>query len=489
MYDAVLVYPRTGFDLPGVSIDLPISLISAANLASKEYKIKIIDQRINPYWKQTLERCLKDAPLCVGVTSMTGPQISSALEVSKAVKEFDPHMPVVWGGVHATLLPKQTLENPSIDIVVIGEGEKVFLNLLRELELRKSLDTVKGIVFKKHGLFVQTEAEETVDLDLLPIPPYHLVDVEAYIGSQGKYLDKSTRSLIFFSSRGCPYRCGYCCNPQIYKSKWRGMAADNAYEQAAELVIKYQLDAINFHDEELFVSKNRIDRMAQLIGGRFNWWAQSRMDRIGAMNLPLLEKGGLIGLQPGIESGSDRILKLVRKEETVSTMKETNRKLSRTSIRPLYNFMMGFPTETYVELMQSVDLATTLIDENPNAEITGFYSFIPYPGTSLYPVSMFLGFAPPTSLAGWANFNRQFLATPWVQQDLFKAIMVMSKFVDGRRMLRRLKDNSGVNPIALSLLRQVGKLYQYRWRRHQFDKKLEFKITNYLGNKLFNYKP
>ena len=488
MADVVLVYPKTGFDIQRISVDLPLSLLAAASLVSQQYSVKIIDQRLDADWAHQLEEELKSQPLCIGVTAMTGPQILFALEIAKFVKERS-SVPLVWGGVHATLQCEQTLRSPLIDIVIPGEGEVSFLNLVRALEAGRDLWNVKGIAFKKNGLIIRPDPEPPIDLNNLPPLPYHLVDVERYVGNQGRFTDNRTRSLIFFSSRGCPYHCAYCCNQGLYHGTWRSMSAERTFQKASELVTKYHLDAVTFHDDDLFIDRRRIEKLADLIGGRFGWWGQSRMDKIEKTNLAKLERGGLRALQPGIESGSTRILRLIQKNETVDIMLKANRMLAHTTIKPLYNFMMGFPTETYEDLLQSVDLASRLLDENPNAEITGFYVYLPYPGTDLFDLSVRHGFKPPNSLEGWAVYNRQRLTELRLplSREIYESIMVMSKFIDGTRMARRLRDHSDAGAGSLFLLRQLAKLYGYRWRRHEFDKRLEMMVTSWVKNHLFHW--
>jgi anaerobic magnesium-protoporphyrin IX monomethyl ester cyclase len=484
--DIILIYPKTGFDLPGVSVDLPMSLLAAASLVAENHSVKIIDQRMDPNWHDTLKSACKSKPLLVGITTMTGPQIHWAIQAAAQVRAVDRTIPIVWGGVHPTLMPRQVLNSLLADYVVIGDGEVALQHVARCLEAGKR--PMFGVAYFKAGEYIQAVTQIPVDLNTLPPIPYDLVDVESYIGSQGKYPDSHVRSLIYFSSRGCPYKCAYCCNTALFRSSWRALSPEKVIIQTHELARRYRLDAINFHDEELFVDKNRINAIADGIGADFMWWAQSRMDRIGSMDLARLQRGGLRALQPGIESGSDRILKLINKGETVADMLKTNRRLAYTDIRPLYNFMMGFPTETREELGQSVDLATRLLEENPLAEITGFYSYVPYPGTGLYDLSASMGFRGPNSLKEWAAYNRQHTTNPWVDAKLLKSIMVMSKFIDGRRMIRRLRDNSHFNPVALWLVKQLSRLYRYRWEHHQFDKHLEMRLTEYISNKLFNYR-
>ena len=336
----------------------------------------------------------------MGISSMTGPQIKFGLQAARVVKETG-----------------------------------------------SDAEDVKGIVFKKDGQIIKTEPEAPLDLNELPEPPYHLVDVEDYVGSQGRFQGEAERSLIFISSRGCPWQCAYCCNPKLSKRRWRSMSAEKTYERAIKLVEKYNLDAITFHDEEFLVSRSRAEKIAHLIGGQFKWWIQGRMDRLKDMDLSYLEKNGLCEVQPGIESGSDRILEMIKKGETVEDMLEANRALAKTNILPLYNFMVGFPTETHEELMQTVDLALRLLDENPKAQISGFYIFVPYPGTELFD-----------------------LKTPWVKdnEELFRNLIFSSKWVDGTRLQYRLKTAFRGLPIPLFFCEYLGRFYRRKWRKHIF---------------------
>ncbi len=474
MADVVLVYPKTGLDIRKTSVDIPLSLLAAASLVARDYEVKIIDQRIEPHWQDDLRNELKKNPLCVGISSMTGPQIRFALEacrlVKETVKDSGNHTKVVWGGVHATLLPEQTVEHDLVDIVVVGEGEVTFRNLVVALHRGRSLDNVRGLTFKKDGRIIKTEPEEPVDLNELPELPYDLVDVEKYIGSQMRFQSKDTRSLIFLSSRGCPWACTYCCNPVLSKRRWRSMRAEKVYQQVMNLVEKYKLDAIAFHDEEFLVDKKRAEQIAHLLDGQVKWWIQGRMDRLKAMDLPRLEKNGLCGVQPGIESGSDRILKFIKKGETVSDILAANRYLATTEIVPLYNFMMGFPTETYDELMQSVDLALRLLKENPHAQLSGFYVLVPYPGTELFNLAVEQGFKIPSSLDGWTNFNREHLKTPWVQEnmEMFRNIMLTSRLIDESRLKSWVQAVFRSLPFPLFICNLVARYFRSRWQKHAF---------------------
>ena len=166
------------------------------------------------------------------------------------------------------------------------------------------------------------------------------------------------------------------------------------------------------------------------------------LERIGEKGLEILLESGLEAFQPGIESGSERILRLINKRETVEQFIRINLLLSKYEFEPLYNFMVGFPTETIGEMQETLRLAVTLLDDNPRAQVAGVYILVPYPGTQMFQASIDAGFVPPERLEDWANFSRQHTLTPWLVGDIKKFAefaRISSRFVDGIRLSKRLQ--------------------------------------------------
>ena len=482
MPDVIFVYPKTGLDMKG-SIDIPLSSLSASSLLTKNYKVKIIDQRMDPNWRSTLKKSLISNPLFVGISSMTGTQIKFALEAAKLVKE-NSSSKVIFGGIHPTLLPEQTLQHPLIDIVAVREGEETALKIADSLEKNTSLTKVNSIFFKENNKIISTKPAKSLDLNKLPDLPYALLDINSYIKNNTSLSKDIKRMLPFISSRGCPNACAFCCNPRLSKRFWRSMTAELTYERLSNLVNTYKLDGILFNDENYLTNPKRAEQISSLIKNKFKYSIQARMDDLLKINLREFEKKGLSIVEPGIESGSDRILKLIRKGETTQQDLAANKALSKTNIIASYNFMMGFPTETPQELFSTTDLALRLIKENKNAMITGFYVFAPYPGTELYELAIKQGFNPPKTLEAWSKFSRQHLATPWIQKNLpiLKNIMYTSKLVDGRR----LKDMFKL-PFSKTFLSYLGKLYQKRWQEHDFKEKLDIFLLDKIAKYYFKW--
>ncbi len=475
MSDVVLVYPKTGFDLKKISIHLPLALLSACSIITEDFEVKIIDQRTTPDWEGALEKELKTKPLCVGLTSMTGRQIKYALEVSQFVRNMSPDVPIVWGGVHASLLPEQTAEHVLIDVAIRGEGEQVLRDLVHTLKNGTSLENVKGIAFKRNGEIILTEQADKANLDLLPELPYELVEIDNYLEVQTEHPYGAKRVLPFITSRGCPYQCTFCCNPALTKRVWRSMSAKNAHTRVANMVKRFKLDAVTFHDENFLGNPKRAEEIAELLRNEgITWFIQGRMDGLLRVDLSKLASCGLRSVQPGIESGSERVLKMIKKGESLEKMRQANKQLSRMEIIPTYNFMMGFPTETEEELFQSIDFALELLEDNPRAQLSGFYIFTPYPGSEAFGLAVKDSFTPPTSLDGWIDFGRHNLQSSWVRSrpELFKNILFTSKLVDGVRFKHILKSFG----IPSLFTKPVKNIYRNRWKRKDFSYSLDIRI-------------
>ena len=404
----VLIQPRGGgFDLLGAR--LPIGLLTiAAALDKEEYEIVLIDQRLEPDWQNKLLESLKSNHVCVGITCMTGRQISQALQASKIVKAHS-KCPVVWGGVHASTLPEQTIANKYIDIIVIGEGEITFYELVKALESKKSLVDIKGLMYKKEGkVFVNPPRDFIKNLDETPDLPYHLVDVNRYSSIN---LKEGGKSLDFVSSRGCPHKCSFCYNLEFNKGRWRAMSAEESIRRVTNLVREYNLNTIYFQDDNFCVD---IERLKKILRGiiknklNINWGTLGlRVDtaaRMDSETLKLMYDSGCRNVDIGAESGSNRILQMIDKEIKIDDLLKVNRRLAKYPFIVKYTFIIGFPSETDAENMQTVDIAKKLIKENPRA-YTPFSVYVPYPGTKMYRDALRGGFVPPQTLEEWNKFN------------------------------------------------------------------------------------
>ncbi len=472
MSDVVLIFPKTGYDIKNSSVELPLSMLSLASVLIDDYDVKIIDQRIDKDWEKKLERELASGPLAVTVSAMTGTQITNALEVSKMVKESGSK--TVWGGIHATILPYQTVQHSLVDYVIVGDGEFTLKSLLDVLSNKGDVKSIPNLVYQGKEHSVMSTKVEMSDPEKIPEVPFHLLDVEKYVKSGGMSFDKKERILPFISSRGCPYRCAYCSTGFLSERRWKPLSAEETVARVFSMKKKFNLDVVKFYDENFLSNPKRAEAIADGIDNQLKWSIQARMDNLLMVDLKKMEHGGLRIVEPGVESGSNRILSMINKDETKETMLKANRKLAETNIKSFYNFMMGFPTETCEEIMETTDFALELIRENKNAHVTGFYIYSPYPGSAIYNLALQHGFKAPESLEGWAEYSRQHRLTPWIQNklEMMTVIMYSAKFVDGKRMKYVLR-NTLVPSFVFSLF---GFYFRRKWKKHDFRENLVLKV-------------
>lgn len=402
--DVILLQPKTGI-LDRLGERLPLGLLFVASLLdSRGYNVKIIDQRIKKNWKKILLKSLKNNPICTGIACITGPQIRYALEISKFVKK-NSDVPVIWGGIHPTMLPEQTLKNENVDIVVCGEGEITFLELVRFLEKNKSLEGLEGIWYKKGGKIKKNQGRGFVDLNELPDMPYHLIDLKRY--SAPKFSDNG-RSLSFMSSRGCPFKCGFCYNNFFNKSMWRGFGVDKTIERLNHL-LDHNVKSVYFVDDNICgnfkhfkgivdgIIKEKID---------ISWGVQGiRMDSVSKMGFGFLRKivkSGCKELDIGIESMSPRILSIIDKNLRIQDVEKVSKKLAGFPITVKYNFLVGLPTQKMHEIKFDINYALGIVKNNKNSYVL-FNVYTPFPETPMFDLSIKCGFQPPDTLEDWSR--------------------------------------------------------------------------------------
>jgi len=434
MADIVLVYPKSNFiDKASKHHFLPLAVLNAVSYLHKYFKVRIIDQRVNKNWDKDLLNELKQKPLCVGISSITGEQIFYALKISKLVKE-NSDVPVVWGGIHASLLPKQTIENEYIDIIVLGEGEVTFYELVQALKQNKSLNEVKGIWHKENGQIKANGLRSPINLDELPELPYHLLNIEDYIV---RFNNKKT--LLIETSRGCPNKCSFCYHGSSGNHEWRYQSVGKLRSRIKKLK-SFGIDGFEIVDDNFFVDLNRAKKFAKMMIEEFNdlfWFTGGiRIDAIDRMDmdyLRLLEKSRCLQLHPGIESGSQKMLNIMKKNITIKQILRVAEKFKKINIVPYYPIIIGLPTETLDDLKSTIRLVSKLISENKKTKISVFHSYRPTPKTDLYELSLRNGLKPPNKLENWDNISMGYFNFPWItkkRRRLLKKLYYLSYFLD-----------------------------------------------------------
>lgn len=470
MAQVVLLFPHTGCKRPQEYI-MPLALLYiAAPLVADGYSVRIIDQRKTENWEEELGAAVKeDETLCVGISTMTGHQIRKGMEMAGAVRELAPALPIVWGGVHPSLLPEQTIESEWVDAVVVGEGEETFLELVRSIEIGEPLEGVEGICYKRRGQAILTGRSPSFDLNKMSPLPYHLLDVKDYLINP---LRTKGQSLPIITSRGCPSRCGYCYNVKFNCRLWKPISPQKVVEEIKYLVDSFGVDGVFLLDDNFFVDKKRVIEILLLLESenlRVNIHnANCRVDYLAECDekfLEMLRRGGVRQLFVGVESGSDEVLRGIRKDITVEQVHTVNRKLKAADIIPVYSFMAGFSFEGVEDVKQTLGLMTRLADENPHALFYKLSLYTPYPGTELYELCLEEGMSFPESLEGWADFSYDRVNLSLLDRKkskFLKKASLLSGFIDVKGKLNRS------NRVLEFLLARYSKLIRFRCRRSFF---------------------
>ncbi|OGS22830.1 MAG: hypothetical protein A2252_06130 [Elusimicrobia bacterium RIFOXYA2_FULL_39_19] len=436
MAKVILVQPRIGeWDETRSHLCVPVAILSAATLVAKEFDTVLIDTRLHTDWQDRLLAELRQNPLCVGTTTITGSQISSALEISRFVKKHS-SVPTVWGGIHPSILPETTLKNEFVDYVVIGEGEYAFLELVQKLAANQKPAGVKGVWYKENGAIIKNECREFCDLNSLPGLPYNLLEMDYYLPMfQGR------RTLYFESSRGCVGKCTFCSNLAYNFRKWRAMSPETFIERIKHVYNEYKINCFYFIDDNFFVDTKRAKLIAEKIIAEkldIRYEVQGiRYDSALKMDdayLQLMYDSGMRKVHFGGESGSPRILKLVQKEILPEQMLKINRQWAKFNIVAQHNFMAGFPTETIDDIKATIKLIYQLKADNPHAMTSPICPYTPYPGTVLYETAIKEGFYKKEKLEEWIESD--YGDTIWISRargKLLQRIFFITLFLESER--------------------------------------------------------
>lgn len=410
----VLVYPRTGYDF-GFGLAPPHGVLALSSYLTSQAvpnPVVVVDQRVDKEWKELLLRELAAGPLLVGISSMTGVQLQHALSIARLVRAHAPGTPIVFGGVHVSLLPEQSLRSDLIDLAVVGEGEVPLLALVRALDAGDpaAVARVPGLAHAQDGHVVVNPPAPPPDLGSLPADRFEGIDLERYVFRKaslvpGRELDLGE------TSRGCYRRCAYCYNTAFHGGRWRGLSAGEVIARIDHHVERYRLSSIWLRDDNFFAEIDRaaevIDHVARRgIGMYLPGITIQEFQRLPGATLRTLGamKGAL--LRFGVESGSDPVLKAINKGITTEDVYAVNRECRALGLACSYNFMVGFSGEQPEDVLRTVRMMKRLRRDNPAAQLNAVNLFTPYPGTALF--ERFQAEHPdavPTRIEDWTTFH------------------------------------------------------------------------------------
>lgn len=324
----LLIRPPAPPNYPLASFPLGLAYL-ASYLESGKHIVKICDCHIEKMDSiNFLERLKKEEFDVVGISCMTI-EYSIACEIAKLVKSIRPECLIVFGGVHPSNAPTETIKNAFIDYVVIGEGELTLCQLITAIENNYYIDNIDGLVFKQNGEIKYNNPRKFIeDLDEVPFPAYHLLSLERYYNysTPPRLSLKRKRYMSIFTSRGCPYNCIFC--HKNFGIKFRSRSPNNVFTEIKFLYEKYSIREFVIEDDNFtmdllraknfcdLIIENNLDISVQFPNG-------IRADRIDEELMSKLSQIGTHTISIGIESGVSRIQKLIRKNLDLTSVKTT----------------------------------------------------------------------------------------------------------------------------------------------------------------------
>ncbi len=428
----LLVNPATeqfgGFLSRYIPLGLPIAIGTlAAYLQKYGHQVNIANDEIEKLDENNIENYLEGLPqpYVFGLTVLTS-QAHRAYAITRMLKTKYPDSIVIMGGIHVTALPEEGI-GKGADIVVRGEGEITLRHLYETIREGKDWQHILGITYKNEkGDVCSTEDALLIrDLDEIPIFPYHLFENAKY--DMG----------VITGARGCPYKCSYCSQRLITGLTYRWHSTERVIETLDILINKYGLEYVGFYDDNFSVNRRRVKELSDgIVAAGFHQKAkfaiQTRADNLYPEIMPYLKRANFAGIGFGMETASERLAKVIVKDQTVKTHTKAI-KLGREWGMDISVFLIfGLPTETTEDRRLSVEYTNKM-----DLRFTKFNNLIPYPGTKLY--NEIKGTHQVHIEKEWSNFNSTLTATrsifnttplpyvpegthPWqLKQDIVKA--------------------------------------------------------------------
>ena len=368
---------------------MPVTALAvSAELLAQGHEVTIWDDRVDNVKEKSLLHLIESHKEIM-ISAFTGYQLSEAYRFAKMIKETYLNKKIILGGPHATALPEQTLESPYIDEVIQGE----------------------------------------IDTGEYPLP-YWLIDIE-------KYINPATERAIYVSSYGCVGHCTFCSTKKRRKLMFlpfERIEADIDY-----LMSRYLFKEIVFFDATIFTKPDRVHRLSLIMRKHnLSWIADARADEIVRMFQGSLDKkilndimgSGLTQLTIGLESGSESIVKIMKKgKDHLRKYKECAYIMSKYDVKMVSGVIFGCPSETIDNLLETIEYIKMIKGINPNFFISTTF-FRPLPDTLMADMAKEYGYKEPDSLQGWAELGQQnhyeyntFMDAPWINNiEEYRAI-------------------------------------------------------------------
>ncbi|HUI90809.1 MAG TPA: radical SAM protein [Chitinivibrionales bacterium] len=420
----------------------------AAYLEKHGYEVCIIDEISGAHAETEL---LAHRPKFVGITAMTM-FVPRAYQIADFVKrELD--ATVIMGGVHPSARPEESLGH--CDAVVTGEGEKALLDIVTNNSVKHG---EKKII---HGAMLE-------NLDELPPPSRHLIDMAFYLRQKDQISGSRRKTASLLTSRGCPFSCVFCHN-SLRKIPVRYQSASRVVAEVEYLVKKYGIKGLAITDECFTGNKNRVRDICSLLVEKgldtLKWECQAQAGTLDENIITLLKKAGCDQVALGFESGSQRILDVLEKGTRVDVCRRTIRLCNDGGIRVRGCFIVGTPSETE----EDIALTEKFIDEN-KIDFVSIHFLTPYPSTKLW--QQCKGAAGPDGRVDWGQFTT---GNPFIQPCNTAIAPERQREIFERLQIKYVFRNYSLLLLAWQGIKQPREVVNYV---HRFVRLVFFKVKN-----------
>lgn len=443
-----LVNPHTpdGNFVPSMGL-----LVIAAVLRQRGVEPAVFDLNADP---EHFSRLVDFNPDVVGLTAVTS-SILSARRLAARVRQELPQARIAFGGPHPSASPQEVIAWPEADFVVVGEGERAMDSLCAWIEARgdaAQIAQVPNLWHKEAGLpsfTFRADFLHSRELDELPMPAYDLLDIDL-VASRLRHglIRKGSRALPFMATRGCPHLCAFCC--RVMGQRIRRRSPERVLDEIEHLVRTYALDELYMEDDNFTASKRYAMTVLNGIRERglpiaLKFANGMRIDTLDDELLDAMRLAGCHSVSFGLESGSPRVLSMMRKHLDLDKVRSQARMVRKHGFLLGANMIIGFPGEREADIWEGFDFFQSL-----QLDSVAVVNLIPFPGTQVRDICLEHGYL--TELAkNWDNYYfdinapKILIETPELPAEQLRQIMskvFVKLYTDPRRVLRLVRNMS-----------------------------------------------
>ena len=361
----------------------PIGLMYVASALEKAgFEVQMLDNYLMKKPTEEIKQLIqKTQPQIVGITcgSATYPR---CIETAKAIKQVKPDCKIIVGGWHASYMPDSLLDNPEIDYVIMGEGERAVTELVNSITSgdEKKAALIAGVACKRNGTNIKNQPTFIENMDEIPYPARHLLPLELYDRTI-EYLDVSPADVMSIS-RGCVFNCGFCETRKLWGNICRGFSPQRIIGEIKDLQSRYGTKGIYFINDNFTLRKKETAELCNLmLENKLNleWVCDTRVDLVNDELLALMSKAGCKTIWFGVESASEQVLQRIGRNTKLEQVELAFKLCKKNHIKTACSFMLGLPGETLADMEASLKFAKKI-----DPDWCQFNTFIAYPDSRLY---------------------------------------------------------------------------------------------------------